>query len=90
MHIIMRTTLINVVKKKFKCDYLDDGRSYVMFIIEVKTRLVSGTETFWVRREIVLCYKSYCKVFPVELSKLYIQVRPLSPYDAMWFYDSVY
>ena len=42
----MRTTLINVVKKKFKCDYLDDGRSYVMFIIEVKTRLVSGTETF--------------------------------------------
>ena len=65
----MRTTLVGVVKKKLSknyCDYLDAERSYVMFIIEVKTRLVSGTETFWVRREIVLCYKSYCKVFPVE------------------------
>ena len=84
MHIIMRTTLINVEKKKWSkdyYDYLDDERSYVVFIIEGKTRPVSGTGTFWVRREIV---------FPVELSKLYIQVRPLSSYETMWFFDLVY
>ena len=82
MHIIMWITNWCCKKIRGKLPRLfSDGIRFVMFLIEVKTRLVSKMETSWVRREIVLCYKSGEEFFS---SWIIETVHTSDPFEPLW------